>query len=445
MPSVDALAAWVAQQRWFAGKTARIRELTIDDRVPIGNDVLLVVGVLLDDGSIHRYAIPLAAGATPHDALADDSYARALFDLIGGADRRRGERGEIAGVPTRAFPSRPITTVRRIGGEQSNTSVALGDVAVLKHFRRLAPGTNPEEEITRFLTERARFPHAPRLFGHVEYRHGSATYTLAVAQELATEAEDGWSWMLGALRGALDGASDGAAFLEAAEPTLSALERLGEVTAELHRALASDTTDPDFAPEPIVEADVARWRDGIRRQVDEARAATPGVALPEIPALTETLRSLLGSVRIRHHGDFHLGQTLYRPRSGEWLVIDFEGEPLRPITERRAKHTPLRDVAGLLRSIDYAAVSSGSGDARVRHWERAASRRYLEGYRRRAAGAPFVPRSEAAFAQAVAAFVLEKAAYEIVYEARHRPEWVRIPLEGLTRAASALTSSSAAP
>jgi predicted trehalose synthase len=342
---------------------------------------------------------------------------------------------------------------RRVGGEQSNTSVALGDVAMLKHFRRLAPGLNPEQEITRALTERARFPHAPRLYGHVEYRAGGETFTLAVAHELARDTVDGWTWITAALGRALAGAPGAADFLAAAEPALAALERLGEVTAELHLALASLADDPAFAPEPIGDADVARWTEGVRRQVDEARSAVGSrAAFPPVPPVADGLAALRGTVKVRHHGDFHLGQTLYHADGGRWLVIDFEGEPIRPIAERRAKHAALRDVAGLLRSIDYAAMATAretargrAGDPRARAWERAAAARYLAGYRRRAGDAAFAPATAGAFACAVSVFVLEKAAYEIVYEARHRPDWLPIPMDGFARAAAGLTSSAGAP
>jgi maltose alpha-D-glucosyltransferase/alpha-amylase len=450
-PGPSLLAPWLARQRWFAGKTRRIAGLEIEDRVRVDDAVLLVARVRLDDGTLDRYALPLAEAASPVDALDGGAYAVALYTLIGRAARVRGERGEIAGVPTRVFPAdATVGTARRIGGEQSNTSVALGDTALLKHFRRLVPGPNPEQEITRFLTEQARFPHAPRLYGHVEYRTaGGESCTLAVAHDLVRDAVDGWSWVLLELSRAL-GAGDAATFLAAAEPTLAALEQLGGVTAALHLALASGSTaasvDRDFAPEPVGAADVARWSEGIRRQLDDARAALHGVALPDTPGVADGLRALLGTMKVRHHGDFHLGQTLYRPARGEWFVIDFEGEPLRPIAERRQKHAALRDVAGLLRSIDYAAVAAAPnpGDARTRAWERAAGSRYLAGYRRRVAAAPFVPAGDDAFARALAAFVVEKAAYEIVYEANHRPDWVRIPVEGLTRAASAITGRTSA-
>jgi maltose alpha-D-glucosyltransferase/alpha-amylase len=440
-PRSEALAAWLASQRWFAGKTRRIVSVAIDDRVAVGAATLAIVRARLDDGSDDRYAVPLGPGGGIADALDGDSYGPALFALIRDRGRLAGTQGELVGAPTRACPPQTgaALTSRRIGGEQSNTSVALGGVALLKHFRRLAVGPNPDQEVTRFLTERTSFAHAPRLYGHAEYRGADGVITLAVAYELVRDAEDGWAWITHEARRAL-------ADERVAEPGLSALERLGGVTAALHAALASDPHEPGFAPEPVGPADVARWTEAVRRQLDAARAALGGQPLPDVPGVGGGLGALVGTVKMRHHGDYHLGQTLYRPATGTWVVIDFEGEPLRPIEERRQKHAALRDVAGMLRSIDYAAVSvAPSPDhPRARAWEQAAAARFLAGYRRGASGAAFAPAGEAAFGRAVAAFVVEKAAYEIVYEASHRPDWIGIPLAGLARAAAAIRATRSA-
>jgi trehalose synthase-fused probable maltokinase len=412
--------------------------------VPVGAFTLLIVAIDLDDGARDRYAVPVVAGEDVRDALDDPDYARALLALTGATQVAEGEHGALRGIPTRAFPHRlPPPGGRRLTGEQSNTSVVLGDTAMLKHFRRLQDGRNPDEEITRFLTDQAPLASTPRLLGHVEYIAGASTCTLAVVHELITGGEDGWAWMLERLR---EGFRAGA--VPPSHVTLGALTDLGRQTARLHIALASDPSDPAFAPEPITADDIARWTRAIEEQLDAARRAAPGAALTELPALRGALEGLLGSVKIRHHGDFHLGQTLYTGgRAGEssrptaWVLLDFEGEPLRPIAERRQKHVALRDVAGMLRSIDYAAVSAMPPGAEMpaRAWRDAASSAFLDGYRRTASDATFVPRGAMAFERAVAAFVLEKAAYEVVYEANHRPGWLPIPIAGLRRAASAIT------
>ncbi|HSE94001.1 MAG TPA: hypothetical protein VLF19_11900 [Methylomirabilota bacterium] len=437
-PPSDALAAWIAGRRWFATKTRRISAVVIEDAVPLGGGVLALARVTLDDGTEDRYALPLspAAAGQVADALDDPAFCQALLDLVGRGGAAEGGRGELRGVPTAAFPSPPPgdTTPRRLGGEQSNTSVAFGSTLILKHFRRLSPGLSPEEEIGRFLTERVRFPHVPALCGHLEYRRrDGGHFTLGIVQTLIAGARDGWEWTLDAL----------------GDPTrrravIEMLARLGAATAALHGALASAADDPDFAPEPIDDADAGAWAGAVRAQLAAAAEALSEARLAVDLPVDEGLRGLVGATKIRHHGDFHLGQTLYREASGEPFIIDFEGEPLRPLAERRRKHTPLRDVAGMLRSIDYAAAAARpDGDGWADGWRTEAARAFTDAYRAGARGAPFVPASDEAFAHAVAVLVVEKAAYEIVYEANNRPEWVAIPRRGLLSAASALRARGA--
>lgn len=433
----DALAAWLAGQRWFAHKTRRIVETTVEDRIPIGPGALHVVRVALDDGRAARYAVPLlaspAAGAPVADALDDPRFCLALVGLIAGNGIARGERGAVVGASTRAFPPplAPDAAVRRLGGEQSNTSVAIAPALILKHFRQLVPGVNPEIEITRFLTERTAYRHVPRLAGWLEYRDGGEASALAVAQELVAGAEDGWRWVLDRLA-----AGDGA---------LGAIRKLGDRTGGLHRALASDATDPAFAPEPIGPDDVAAWSAAIRAQLAAARAAVGARAPAELAVDPAGLDVLLGLARMRHHGDFHLGQTLRDDARDDWVLIDFEGEPLRPLAERRAKHSPLRDVAGMLRSLAYAAETARAADQGRRTWlggwERDARAAFEEGYLAAARPASFLPADEAAFHRAVAVFEVEKAAYEVVYEANNRPDWIDIPLRGVVAAVRTLRAT----
>ena len=439
LPSVEAIAPWMARQRWFGAKSRRIEAIVIADAIRIGGGALVLADVELDGGERQRYAMPLMAGREIGDALGDADFCRALTSLLARAGAATGERGEIHGVPATALVERwaegppEHLTARRIGGEQSNTSVVLGETFMLKHFRKLVEGDNPEAEIGRFLSERTGFRHTPRLAGHLEYRDArGTTTTLAIMQALVPDAVDGWQWTLARLREG-DGVAD----------TVEALRRLGVRTGELHRALASDQHDPAFAPEAITAADVGAWAEAVRAQLASAGAALGGEAIAIDPtALAAGLASMVGRQKIRHHGDFHLGQTLYRPTAGDWMIIDFEGEPLRPPAERRRKHVALRDVAGLLRSIDYAAVSVDSLAPR-RAWEVDASRAFLDGYRRATGAAAFLPESAEAFRDVVAVFELEKAAYEIVYESNNRPDWVAIPRRGLLTAASRLRRTAA--
>jgi predicted trehalose synthase len=443
LPPSDALAGWLSQQRWFGGKSHRITAVTVDDSIELGAGALHVIRVALDDGEVQRYAMPLTSSATPSDALDDPNFARALLDVVHDERRVPGHTGAIEGRRTHAWAGRVRAgaAVRKIGGEQSNTSVVVDDALVVKHFRRLPTGVNPDLEITRFLTEAANFAHTPALVGWLEYVAPNAEpSTLAVVQRLVTDARDGWAWMLSALHDEARRATTPAVF-----------GRLGEVTAGLHLALArGPVSAPALAPEPITESDVARWTAAVITQIAAARVAAPsaaaGMPAPGPEVIAGSLGTLRGRMKCRHHGDFHLGQTLYREAGGAWTIIDFEGEPLRPLVERRQKHAPLRDVAGMLRSIAYAAetVRAAAPGAWIDPWEREARRAFLDGYLATAGPAPFLPEGQAAAMRVVAAFEVEKAAYEVVYEANNRPDWIAIPLRGLVSAAAALRPPRAA-
>jgi predicted trehalose synthase len=419
---------WLARQRWFAAKTRRIVEAVIEDRIPIEHAELCIVRVVLDDGGADRYVIARAHAAGLVDAFDDPGFCRAVLRLMADERALRGERGALRGHRSQAFPPGLAADgeVRRVGGEQSNTSVVFDGGVIVKHFRRLTAGENPELEITRFLTERTAFRNTPRLAGALEYLEDTGTAsTLAVAQELVTGGRDGWQWLL--------------ARLAAGDGVLDALRRLGRRTGELHLALATPTSDPAFGAEPIGRDDVAAWAAAVERQIAAARAAAPGRGVPEAPAAAAAaLAGLLGAVKIRHHGDFHLGQTLCLRDGEDFMLIDFEGEPLRPLAERRRKHTPLRDVAGMLRSFAYAAATTARSGRSLGDWEADAGAAFVDGYRAAAGGAPFVPASAAVFARAVAALELEKAAYEIVYEANNRPDWLEIPVRGFVSATASL-------
>jgi maltokinase len=435
-PPSERLTAWLPEQRWFGGKRRRIVRVHVADSLELGPGTLHLVRVTLDDGDVQRYAVPLLSSDAPQDALAEPSFVHALLRLVRDEARIAGRSSTVTGHRASAFPSGlgDAPSIRRIGGEQSNSSVIVGDTVILKHFRRLAAGMNPDLEITRFLTDTARFAHTAALGGWLEYSEGADdSSTLAVVQTLVHDARDGWEWTLGAL-------SD-----ERRRPsTVAALGRLGDATAAMHLALAAAPQSlPALAPEPTQTADVTTWLATIVKQIADARAAAPaGAPVPAVaPARIEfALAGLRGRAKSRHHGDFHLGQTLYREAPAAWTIIDFEGEPMRPLSERRGKHSPLRDVAGLLRSIAYAAETTRAtaGAAWIDGWERDARAAFLDGYLATAGRAPFLPDDAVSTVRAVAAFEVEKAAYEVVYEANNRPDWIAIPLRGLVRAVAQL-------
>jgi maltose alpha-D-glucosyltransferase/alpha-amylase len=365
------------------------------------------------------------------------------------------------------LPEQP--EIRRLGVEQSNTSVLVGDRMMVKAYRKLVRGEHPELEIGRFLTEVADYHNTPALLGavlHVE--DGGPTTALMIVQAFVRNQGDGWSFTIDQLVRYLDEIRLGAASAE--EPTeasaedlafyLSLAGTLGQRTAELHRALAVESGNPDFEPEPITEEDTSRWVDAAKAQaqrafgrLEQASSRLTGDEHAQAQALLarhQECIDLIGSLiaggvtafKTRYHGDYHLGQVL--KAQNDWFIIDFEGEPAKSLDQRRAKHSPLRDVAGMLRSFNYAAwaavkrVEDLQADAGPKvlgsalEWEQRAAKAFLTSYHDAITGCPSYPADEAVAKRLLDLFTLEKALYEIAYEAANRPAWLGIPIKGVT-------------
>jgi len=455
-PGRSDLAQFLIGRRWFAAKTRGIGATAVLDWATLEPDGPLVL-VLLEVDDDHYYlpvAVAREAGpgtiarlgedAVVVDAHEDPRFGRRLLAAIASSRSIPGRAGRFHFRPTPgwAFPPDPDRQlVRPLSGEQSNTSVVIGPGLVLKSLRRPQPGINPDLEITRFLTTRTRFRQVPRLAGWLEYEGADGPATLGLLQEFVDNAGDGWTHVIATLKAPAGALEPG---------LLEDVRRLGAITAGLHAALAADASDPDFRPEPITREDVEGWARAVVRDLaagDLAHALAESPALRGHPPRTVAralamLEPLTRTVKIRGHGDYHLGQVL-KTRDG-FVIIDFEGEPARPVAERRLKHSALRDVAGMLRSLDYAAHAVAFGRpepdrtdalAALTAWEARARRAFLDGYRAAAAESPIplVPPAEAALLEACAAFELEKACYELRYELNNRPDWASIPLAGITR------------
>jgi len=485
--AVDVLPQWLMNQRWFGAKDAGVARARIADwaDLPGGDGGFMLARVEVEPraGEPQLYFAPLAlawgadastSGMLPftlakvrrgaqtgvlHGAMADDRFPRALLEAI---------RQERADGPVRYWKTRrldaveipPDVEIRRQAAEQSNTSALIGELAVLKIYRRLVRGVHPELEIGRFLAEVADFPNTPPLLGAAEHVDPEGRPTaLAILQGFVRNQGDGWSYTLDYLDRALEDVR-----LAAPQALAPSLDRygiylqqaatLGRRTAELHRALATPTEDPAFRIEPIAKADLQAWRASARRQAEAAFAALARVDAPEAAALLARRDEVMArfdalgaaapaAAKSRLHGDYHLGQVLVV--KDDWFVIDFEGEPARPLDERRAKSSPLRDVAGMLRSFDYAAHAAAAriapdsdSLARVRPhlalWRDAVCDAFLGAYRAASEGAPGFPAEPAEAARLIAFFTLEKALYEIAYEAANRPAWIGIPAAGALRA-----------
>jgi trehalose synthase-fused probable maltokinase len=431
------LPDYLRNQRWFAGKAWPIKSVSVVDHalvaLPGGRDFMLaVVEVLYGLGHPDRYLLPvLSSGEGVQDAFEDVEALRATFGLIREKRELPSASGKLVGewldTPEglMALPS-PVP-VRRLQVEQSNTSVVIAEKVILKVIRKLEAGINPEYEMGRFLATKTSFRATPTLLGAL-HSEGPAGATLAVVHRFIPNAIDGWRYSLEYFRRGT----------RLPEGFLGEMRGLGQRLGELHRALASSTDDPAFDPEPIHMEDLQRWSASIVGEL----GVTLNEAMRQFPDLEKRREGLIEQAKrlahvspsgqkIRIHGDLHLGQVLRA--EGDWLIIDFEGEPGRSFSLRREKYSPLRDVAGMLRSFDYAeATVQLEGQAAG---ERVAPARqaFLEGYRTATRGTPFLPQDDATFYAMLDAFELEKMLYEVRYELQNRPDWVRIPVQALSK------------
>jgi len=447
----ETVAAWLEGQRWYASKSRHVTGLQVEESVAIADTPPLIVNLVqarFASGSHELYQLPfvlLAAdqvGSRPVvsatedwtavDAVADPELVRELMRQMDAEQTLDGESGTFRFQHVELSGQLPLEApVRPMGVEQSNSSIVFGDETVLKVFRRLEPGINPELEVLQFLTRR-EFANIAPLQGWYEYEGKSFLVTLGVAQRFFPDAVGGWELALDQI------AADPAAFL-------SELGSLGAVTAQLHNALASDASHPAFSPEEpsaeslslltaTIDEDIERIF--VRLPDDERVAAIAGRGQDVREQLAMRTQTGVGGRAIRTHGDYHLGQTL---RIGDathhsWVIIDFEGEPARPLFERRQKRSPLRDVAGMLRSLAYAtsAAEIMRGVAAPAQFEEQARTIFLENYFATIDQA-LLPGGDAAIQNTLAIFELEKAIYELQYELDNRPDWLPIPVAGIAR------------
>jgi trehalose synthase-fused probable maltokinase len=430
------LPEFLKQQRWFAGKAWPIKSVSVVDHATLASGScafsLAIVEVLYELGKSERYLLPVKPAEDGiHDALEDVDCLRVLFQLIREQRQVPSASGRLNGEwlnTSDGLLSLPEpVSVRRLMVEQSNTSVVFGEKVILKIIRKLEGGVNPEHEMGRFLATRTSFRAMPRLLGALSL-DGAFGGTLALVHQFVPNAVDGWKYTLERFRkpGALDA------------PFLEEMRELGRRLGELHRALASDTQDPAFTPEPVLQEDLQRWSASIVGELGVTLADAGRLHADlenQRERLMEHARRLAhltpSGQKIRIHGDLHLGQVLHT--EGQWLTFDFEGEPSRTFTQRREKYSPLRDVAGMLRSFDYAEATvllEGNPPSPRMAPSRDA---FLEGYRETTRGAAFLPADDATFWGMLRAFELEKLLYEVRYELQNRPDWVRIPVQALLR------------
>lgn len=511
------LPEFLLRQRWFGGKARTIRSVEVSDIVPFHFATLrsyfILVRVTYTAGAAETYDIPLvhvpcqsgsdspqlrlqsqnlAEEVTLTDAVTDRQFQIHLLDAIANGVSLTGMKGRIRAVPTGALPSlwqpsqSPLTP-SVMNAEQSNSSVIYEKRLVLKIFRRVEEGLNPDLEIGTFLTDKSSFRNVPPLAGYLEYSdEGGHTISLGMLQGYVVNQGDAWQFTLQALTEYYAKAPQWGSPAEneiihaplltvcrqaipdearqRIGPYLDAAALLGRRTAELHLALASAVDNPDFAPEPFSQADQIALMDSglqllaanfdlLRRRIRDL----PGLARHEADQVLlheETARRRFQSLTrlkisawvTRIHGDYHLGQILYT--GSHFVIVDFEGEPARSLSERRKKRSPLQDVAGMLRSFHYAAYAPLLQEANAekmsreglqalslwaQYWQLWVSAAFLKSYLEVSGDAIFIPKDREELALLLNLYLLDKAVYELGYELNNRPTWVRIPLAGISQ------------
>lgn len=520
------LPGYLLPRRWFGSKARTIAAVRLAEAIPLDLGVYLtLIDVHFTAGQPETYVLPLAfatgeeaeqlRSARPnaviaglhtaegdgvlYDAVWNKEFDTLLLEAISHGRTWQGADGDIAATPTVAFSwlrgdPREALTPHVLGVEQSNTNVRYGKRLLLKLFRRLETGANPDQEIGSFLTEKVAFPNVPPVAGALEYRRqGAEPISLGLLQGFVANQGDAWRYTLDSLddyftRTRASYAPPAWVAVLPQEPLLTLASRpvpkeaaeaigsyldsarlLARRTAELHLALASQPEDPVFGLEPFspayrqhLQRDMHKLAETIFQLLRQHIASLPAASQEtarQVLALEESivqnfdalLESDISALRQRIHGDYHLGQVLYT--GDDFMIIDFEGEPARPLSERRQKGSPLQDVAGMLRSFHYAAYAAyfhminGPDcsaqtmvdlEAWARCWHLWVSVAYLQTYLEVADGAPFIPAERGELKALLDAYLLSKAVYELGYELNNRPHWVAIPLQGIVQTAQAV-------
>ena len=494
----DTLPAYLAKRRWFSAKGDKLDQarLTYTARLPDGDREMLLAEVeTTSANATTRWLLPLTtvwedetSAALPGqlalarvrrgrrvglltDAFALPGFAQQVTKLLANAASIDTPDGWILFKPTpgmeESLRRKPDAPVIWLTAEQSNSSLIVDDAIMLKIFRKVTAGDHPEAEMGRYLTAHG-YANSPLLLGEVIRVDGQGQeHSLAVAQSFIRNQGDAWTWRLNQFKRALDHLDihEAAAQSRAddAEDYRDFAATIGRQLAAMHVVLARPTDEEAFKPEVARDADVARWYaraqelltqafDLIANRVrtNDGDDALAEKLLAERATLFDTMKSVhtagVGTLMTRIHGDFHLGQVLVA--TGDAYIIDFEGEPGRPLAERRAKASPLRDVAGLLRSLDYAVATTldpkalgsatlpeGARERFVSRLRDGASKAFLEAYQNGIGDLKGLKNE-----RLLEFFLIEKAAYEVIYEAQNRPNWLSIPLQGLHRLVTRIVS-----
>ena len=442
------LSRFLPKQRWFRGKSRQIESVRVVDWAEFGDAALMFLLVAFQSGEPEEYFCPLLMrDSALQDAFQDDDFCRAFLRLREVSTSAGVLRGDFAGQVEDGL-------VLRNTGEQSNSSIVFGEALILKVFRFQESGPNPEVEIGRHLSS-----IQPKLLGVIESTGNAGRQSaIAVVQQFIPNQGDGWSWMAQQIEDYYAKCS-GVPQLEDMESALEGARIMGQRLAELHVALSTPAGDSSFLPEDLTGADVSSlmltMKEEIETTLDLLKANLS--ILPDDALLTAALvlrnrKQLLNQLplplnhhgygkRTRVHGDFHLGQVLRT--NGDFVIVDFEGEPGRPIAQRRSKHSPLKDVAGMIRSFSYASeaalmkfeayhpTDSRALDSCERFWRESVQREFVGAYLQNAHLKEVLPAAAEDIQRLLSAYTLEKAVYELRYELNSRPGWAWIPLSGI--------------
>jgi len=453
----EALPAYLLHRRWFASKDKVIESVRLAriEKFAMANGAILLTEIEVRlPGRTERYQLPLGLAwddeqASPlieqlaiarieHEGrlgYLTDAFALDILPLgLMAALDENATMGDVHCRPTAALAQVTMPdqlTIRRISAEQSNSSLILGNAVIMKIIRRVMQGINPEVEMLRHLTEQG-YASTPPLLGEIFRKDGDTPQSMIVVQKFVANDGDAWEYTLKYLTESADSFDDFAIFARA----------IGTRLAQLHEVLAKPTDDKMFNPQPAVAQDTQAWANAARAQLAAAFGTLRQLENPPADAafvlqhegalsdiVTDLADSGIGSLQIRIHGDFHLGQILVAENDA--YIIDFEGEPAKQLEYRRAKSSPLRDVAGLLRSFHYAVAAAGSPQLR---FVPQMSEAFLSAYH--AVERQASPRWLQHKSGLLDLFLLEKSAYEICYEAANRPAWLPIPLRGFAEIAA---------
>ena len=484
---------FLPSKRWYGSKDDVINSVMIENVFSLNDEedtFFLIVRVSLQEAEKQFYSIPVRLAwengakkifeAQPQSVIATVCYGTKLgivYDAVGSKDfatailslMRKdsetdvGDGAFLAASATKAgkelIKSVEGASQKLLGVEQSNSSIVVGKKIILKMYRRVAVGNHPEIATTSFLTEEAGFKNTPAYLGDIELKlKAGRPMALGILQAFVPNQGDGWNYTMDYLKKFFADALDKKAGGDYHADYLKMVETLGKRTAEMHKAFAKGK-DAVFAPVPVEAGDLESWTEQVLAQAEktygvmknglgnlsgEIKENTENL-LAHWSVLTDRIKALVPenvkAMKTRFHGDYHLGQVVVADK--DFYILDFEGEPLRPLMERQIKHTVLKDVAGMVRSFDYAAFGAVLMFVVPEHraiitplvsdWQERATSAFLKGYFDNMQGCPSLPDNKQTTQDILDLFVLEKALYEVIYEVANRPDWVAIPLNGMLR------------